>query len=200
METTERRYVGKLECRAAADGSDDLVIVGYASVFDVETERWPGSYEVVRRGAFTETLKADDQVAYWVHDKTQPLARKSAGTLILEEDAIGLKAEIRMANTAINQDRYASVKRGDVKGMSIGFMVQPDGQQWSMKASGSELREITRMMVFDVGPHPDPQFPETTLEARSRWDQERPKDLHPAVAPVEVEIAQARGRLLSLDL
>lgn len=200
METTERRICGNIECRAAGDGSDDLIIAGYAALFDAETERWPGSYEVVRRGAFTETLEKHDQVAYFAHDKTMVLARKSAGTLTLEEDATGLRVEIRMANTAINQNHYASVKRGDVKGMSFGFVAHPDGQRWSVLPSGGELRELTRVMVFDVGPHPDPQYPGTSLEARARWDAARPKDLKPAAeAPAEVEHEQARVRLMALD-
>lgn len=199
IETTERRFAGKIECRGAEDGSD-LVLVGYAVIWNAETQRWPGSFEVFRRGCFIESLGSYDTVAYWVHEKPAPLARMSAGTLLVEEDETGLKVEIRMANTAVNQDRYASIQRGDVKGMSIGFIPQPDGQRWSLRPNGDEVRELTRATLTDVGPHPDPQYPETMIEARARWDAQRPKDLQqPAEMPVEVAHAQARATLMRLE-
>lgn len=202
MEKSERRWNQTLEVRAAGETSSDLVLVGYAAKFDVETMRWPGSFEVVRRGAFTETIKNDDPIAYWVHEKREVLGRKSSGTLTLMEDAIGLFVEIRMANTVINQNYYESVRRGDVRGMSFGFFAHPDGQIWSVRADGSELRELTRVMLVDVGPHPDPQYVETEIEARSKWDANRPKPQSeaPATVPVEVEHAQARVILEGLLL
>lgn len=193
METKERRYTGILEVRAAGEGSDDLVLEGYAAVFDIESQLWPGRLEVVRRGAFAQTIQGDDIMAYWAHDMTQVLGRKSAGTLSLEEDAKGLKVQIRMANNAINQARYDNAKRGEVKGMSIGFIAQPDGQQFSLRPDGTEIRELTRVMLIEVSPHPEPQFPETELEARAKVAWHGKKVEEPA-APVDVAHAQARVR------
>lgn len=200
-ETMEKRFHAEVECRAASDGSGDLILAGYAAVFDVETERWPGFREVFRRGAFAESLQNSDVLALWMHDYSQPLGRKSGGTLTLEEDSHGLRVEIRMANTVINQNRYSDVQRGTVKGMSIGFIAHPDGQRFSSLVNGAELRELTRVNLLEVSPHSDPQYTETSIEARAKVDAQRPKQAEkPAEVPVEVQHAQARAVLMASEL
>lgn len=198
MEKAERRYSARLEARAAGEGSSDLVLAGYAAVFDVEANMYPGCVEVFRKGAFAETLQRDEIRAYWCHEDSMVLARTSSGTLSLSEDDKGLLAEIRMANTVVNQNYYASVQRGDVKGMSIGFMVQPDGQVFSVRQDGTQVREITRVVLIEVSPHPDPQYTTTELEARAKaaWAAA------PGVAKWEDEVARARATasLMAFDL
>ena len=75
--------------RAAGEGSSDLVLAGYAAVFDVEANMYPGCVEVFRKGAFAETLQRDEIRAYWCHEDSMVLARTSSGTLSLSEDEIG---------------------------------------------------------------------------------------------------------------
>ena len=51
------------------------------------------------------------------------------GTLVLEEDDIGLKVRISPPDTSWAKDLVTSIKRGDISQMSIGFLVEED--KWS---------------------------------------------------------------------
>lgn len=104
--------------------SEDGTFKGYASVFgNVDSYK-----EIVEAGAFAQALKDRRKEGpvpiLWQHDSTQPIG----GDENLSEDDHGLKAdgfllvnEIPMARQA-----HALLKRGVVKGLSIGYMVERD--------------------------------------------------------------------------
>ena len=104
----------------------DAVIVGHASVFDSWSETLGGMFpfkEIVRKGAFKDTIQEDDIRALFNHDPNYVLGRNKAGTLELEEDEVGLKVKITPPNTSWAKDLTESIRRGDISQMSIGFVV-----------------------------------------------------------------------------
>jgi HK97 family phage prohead protease len=117
-----------VELREAADGS--LVLAGHASVIERPYEM-PGYTERVQRGAFKRTLSENPDVALLLNHEGLPLARTTAGTLRLAEDAVGLAVEANL-NPA-DPDTAAAVgklRRGDLdEQMSMAFSAT--GRSWS---------------------------------------------------------------------
>ena len=85
----ERRYFAVEELRAD-DG--DGTIQGYAAVFDSPSLNLGGFREIVRPGAFTQSVQRDDVRALFNHDPNFVLGRTKSGTLALLEDERGRKA------------------------------------------------------------------------------------------------------------
>jgi hypothetical protein len=96
-----------LEKRQAGDNVDvPPRIVGHAAVFDQLSEKlgW-GFREIIRPGAFTQTLKDKDDVRALVdHDPSKILGRTTAGTLDLREDKKGLAVDIDTPDTTVGRD------------------------------------------------------------------------------------------------
>lgn len=158
----ERRAIeGKLETRAQGEGARKLV--GYASVFDSLSQVIWGFREQVRPGAFAETI-GDDVRALWNHDPAYVLGRTTAGTLALEEDDHGLHVEIDPPETPLVESFLASVERGDVSQMSIGFAVLED--DWSLDEQNQLIRTVIKAKLYEVSPVTFPAFTETEIGLR----------------------------------
>lgn len=145
----------------------DGVIVGHASVFNSWSETLGSIFpfkEIVRKGAFTETIEKDDIRALFNHDPNYVLGRNKAGTLSLEEDDIGLSVKITPPNTSWAKDLTESIKRGDISQMSIGFIVEED--TWGTK-DGIDIREIKKVQLFDVSPVTFPAYTKTDVGVRA---------------------------------
>jgi HK97 family phage prohead protease len=164
--TTEYRLLSKdlsMETRAD-DGAN--VINGYAAKFDSPTEIWPGFTEVVKRGAFADSIKRKDDVAALVdHNTSMLLGRSTSGTLRLWEDVTGLRVQIAPPDTQLGIDTVKLIKRGDLQGMSFGFIVRKDSMDY--KADGSVLRELQAVDLFDVSVVTFPAYDSTEVWARS---------------------------------
>lgn len=107
---------------------------GYASVFD--NMDWYG--DVVRRGAFTETLakwKARGKLPplLWQHKSDTPIGPH----LEMYEDEKGLFVVGKLLVDAIEKAReaYALLKAGVISGMSIGFDTPEGGMVYDGKAN-----------------------------------------------------------------
>ena len=175
---TQRIAFDSVEWRAETREADSaMVLTGYAAVFDKPT--MIGNYfrEVIRPGAFTNAIQNDDVRALWNHDSNIVLGRTKSGTLQMTQDETGLRVSITLPDSNEGRDKYASVARGDVDGMSFGFRVPAGGERWSFDADGIELRELINLSVFDVSPVAYPSYQETEIEARSVLDAARANGL-----------------------
>lgn len=114
---------------------------GYLSVFDVID-----SYrEVVAPGAFSETLSAWKQKErmpplLWQHRSGEPLGPFTK----LEEDKKGLyfEAQLLVDDIARAKEAYALLRAKVISGMSIGFSVMPDGEEYDSRAGIVVLRKV----------------------------------------------------------
>lgn len=147
-----------MEVREAAGAPTQ--IVGYAAVFGVEAHG-----EVIKKGAFKRSLAGERDVrAYWQHDTRFPLGRQSNGTLKLKEDARGLWCEITPnPETSWGRDALASVGRGDVQGMSFGFMPVTASEK---VVQGQRVTELVEVELFEVSAVSEPWYEATTAAAR----------------------------------
>lgn len=155
----------------ADDGSS---FEGYAAVFDEEAYfelRGVGQVaEVVKRGAFRKALASGDNVPMLYHhlETHPPLATTRGGTLRLEEDAKGLRVQAQIAKGYIGDAVRELVRRGDIPGMSWGFIAGKDNSSFRRRGS-TLLRTLTGFKkILDVSPTWDPTYRGTEAELRSR--------------------------------
>ena len=141
-------------------------IIGHAAVWDSETEIFDGYHEVVRRGAFSKTIRESDVLGLFNHDPNIPLGRLSAGDLVLDEDDRGLRYEIDIDHE--DSDARSVVRKiqtGKVRGSSFGF--RPVKAPESVRDDGTVLRELHEVQLFDVSPVVYPAYQETDTQLRA---------------------------------
>jgi HK97 family phage prohead protease len=154
----------QFQTRAA---NDDLFIEGYFSVFNSEYPLWEGASEIVKPGAFTNSVSGDVR-ALINHDSSLVLGRTKAGTLTLRQDARGLWGSIRINRDDVDaMNLYARVQRGDVDQCSFGFDIKRetfvdlgDGKcRW-------EIEEVDPL--YEVSVCTFPAYTETSVSARKQ--------------------------------
>ena len=138
-------------------------------LYDLESEpfwtAWGSVVEVIREGAFDHSLKTGrDVVALWSHRSSEPLGRRSAGTLSLWSDSIGLHYEVMLPLTRRARDLVQWVERGDVSGSSFGFVVREGGERYTQRPNGSVLRELLSVNIWDVSPATYPLYPDNAAK------------------------------------
>jgi len=161
----ERRIIAA-EIRAETGDDGGKVIVGHGAVFNQEAEIFEGVFEVVRPGAFTNTIQVADVRALKNHDPNYILGRNKAGTLKLSEDEVGLAYRILIdPNVSYANDLHSSLLRGDITQSSYAFL--PVIEKWTVRDDGSEFRELMEVELFDVSPVTYPAFVGADAQARS---------------------------------
>ena len=141
-----------IERRGAAGGlraSGNRVLTGYAATFNEET-RIGGFTERIRPGAFSKSLASGrDILALLDHRADALLGRTKSGTLKLFEDDKGLAFELRLPDTQAGRDLVALAERGDVGGMSFGFIAEDEAWTGETRELRSvELHEISVVQAF----------------------------------------------------
>lgn len=150
---------------AEAPRAQGRKLTGYAAVFNAPAQI-AGFTEVIRPGAFKESLtQGRDILALIDHKPTQILGRTKSGTLRLWEDEKGLAFEIDLPDTSQARDLLALAERGDLGGMSFGFIVPEGGQSWK----AHKTREIVKAELHEISVVKSwPAYAGTSVEARSK--------------------------------
>lgn len=160
IDAAEKRTV-TTEVRLTGAGTR---IGGYAAKFNTEASGLPFR-EMIAPGAFRRSLQSGQDVFLLVNHDTSaiPLARRSAGTLAVSEDNVGLwiEADLDPANPDA-ASLLSALKRGDVDKMSFAFTVAPDGQR---KADG--LRTLIDLDLHEVSVVTWPAYGDTTVGMRA---------------------------------
>lgn len=152
-----------IEVRAEADQA--ARIVGHAAVFNSLSEDLGGFREQIAPGAFAKAIGGDVR-ALFNHDPNWVLGRSIAKTLTMAEDARGLAVEILPPDTEQGRQVLASVRRGDVSGMSFGFTTLAD--EWRKQTDGSWVRTLKDLTLFDVSPVTFPAYRQTDVGVATR--------------------------------
>lgn len=156
-----------VELRSEIAGSK---MTGYASVFGQYADF--GSYlETLAPTAFDGVLAdpATDVRSYYQHDSSRLLGRQGSGTLRLTTDTTGLHFELDIPDTTDGRDLRELVTRGDLTGMSFGFVA---GQEdWGHVPDGRELRtHVSVARLIEVSPVSRPAYAGTSVQLRSLAD------------------------------
>lgn len=155
----ERRAL-PLEIRAARGFPRRLE--GYAATFGTEA-RVADFIETIKPGAFSGSINSGaDILALADHDPARVLGRTRSGTLRLAEDSRGLAFDLTLPDTQAAHDVIALAQRGDLGGMSFGFVATDERWQGNRR----ELRAVKLLEISVVSAWP--AYPETTITARSR--------------------------------
>ncbi len=166
--THEIRILAGMQLEDRADEPKRLV--GYAAVFDQETDIGGYFREVIRRGAFAEAIKRDDIHALYNHDYGAVIGRRSAGTLKLAEDDHGLRIEVTPPNTQVARDLIENIRSGNIDQMSFSFGMQGGKQAWD-ETGAIPLRSIEKVgELFEVSVVPRGAYPTTEIGLRSLED------------------------------
>lgn len=180
----------------------DNNLKGYAAIFDSPSKPLMGKngtmfIEVIRSGAFTESLNNPDILALFNHKTDYVLGRVGANTLSLQEDKNGLAVDIIPPNTTIGNDTVISVKRGDIRKMSIGFTVEKE--RWTRDENGNPLREILKLTLYEVSLVAVPAYDATSIFVRSNELIEVPNvEIDRLQSPTNSTRARYKTRFLSL--
>lgn len=143
----------------------DHVLSGYALEWNKQSHLIENRFkEQFAPGAFTDSLKSADVRALFSHDVTRVLGRTKNNTLRLEEDSVGLRFEIDLPNTTLGSDTHKSVLRGDIDGVSFGFL--PVTQSWD-DSGETVIRTIHSADLLEISPVAFPAYPDSMVSARS---------------------------------
>ena len=153
----------QFQTRAA---NDDLFIEGYFSVFNSEYPLWEGASEIVKPGAFTNSVSGDVR-ALINHDSSLVLGRTKAGTLALRQDEHGLWGSIRINRDDVDaMNLYARVQRGDVDQCSFGFDILDEETEF--RDNGEIHWTIKKVKLYEVSVCTFPAYTETSVSARKK--------------------------------
>jgi len=159
MTLETRTLTRPVEVRAAQNGR---TIGGYAAVFNSTADIGGSFREVIAPGAFASAMSADVR-ALIDHDSGRVIGRTTAGTLRLSEDATGLAVEIDLPDTTDGRDLAVLMERGDVSGMSFGFIVTK--QTWD-ETGPIPTRTIEAVDLREVSVVAFPAYDDTSIALR----------------------------------
>lgn len=166
MDKTElRELTTQIEIREGENGVRTLT--GYAVKWEMKSHVL-GYYkkfrEQFKKGAFTESISKHDQRFLWSHDTSKVLGRTKNNTLRLFEDEIGLRFELDLPETTLGEDTYKSIKRGDVDGVSFGFIME--SHETEEPDDDLMLRTVTKAKLLEVSAVAFPAYPDSEVSAR----------------------------------
>ena len=150
---------------------DSVLITGYVNAVErlskPITENLYGKVrtflERIKAGAFRQALKRNDNVLVLLnHDENRVLASTGDGNAVLEEDNIGLRAEI----TITDEEVVEKAKAGKLNGWSFGFNANNDELT---EFGDDEVRTVTDLDLVEVSILDDtkqPAYYGTSIEAR----------------------------------
>ena len=148
--------------------------------------------ERIRAGVFRDALKRNDEVLVLLnHDNNRVLASTKDSTAVLEEDNIGLRAEITITDTEVVQ----KAREGKLTGWSFGFVCNDD----ELTSEGNdEIRTVTNMELREVSILDDTKAPAyygTLIETREGGAEV----IHIRVEAINEPEAQEESQTVSLD-
>ena len=197
----EFRTLHVTELRAADDGN---TISGYAAVFNSPSEDLGGFTETINPKAFDRTLAGNPDIRALVnHDTGRVIGRTKSGTLKLSVDSRGLKMDCALPDTNDGRDIRELVKRGDISGMSFGFMANDETWSFTKDADGDEAatRELLDVDLFEVSIVAFPAYPATSVAARDLWPDGTPELVETrGKKPGQVDLKAEEARVASEKL
>lgn len=161
MTLETRTLTRPVEVRAAGDSG--RTIAGYAAVFGSTADIGDSFREIIAPGAFSGAVSSDVR-ALIDHDSGRIIGRTTAGTLRLREDDTGLAVEIDLPDTTDGRDLAVLIERGDVSGMSFGFVVTK--QMWD-ETGPVPTRTIQAVNLREVSVVAFPAYDDTSIAMRS---------------------------------
>ena len=152
--------------------NDSVVISGYVNA----VERWSKPLranlrgmmlrfiEKIKAGAFKNALKRNDNVKVLLnHNSDRELANTKDGTAILEEDNIGLRAEVTITDAEVVE----KARNNKLVGWSFGFYSNSDDVDESGSIATRTVNDMDLVEVSILDDTKSPAYYGTSVETRS---------------------------------
>lgn len=155
------------EQRGDSDGNHEMIVEGYAVVFES-----PQTYEyteVIDRNSLNTTDMKDCVLRYNHSSEAFSLARTRNHSLELTIDNNGLYVRAKIIDTQYGRDFYKMIQEGLVDKMSFAFSVTKD--EWDNETKTRRILEIDKL--YDVSAVDQPFYEDTSIFARSLADFEK---------------------------
>ena len=154
----------------ALDNTDEMIVEGYAAVFDTVTNLgW--MKEEIDRHAFDNPDMSDIVMKYNHEHSILPMARTRGGTLQFNIDDHGLKIRAKLPETSVNKDIYTLIREGVLSKMSFAFTVKR--QEYDYDTDTRKILEFDK--IFDVSVVDVPAYETTEIYARNKEQYEEEK-------------------------
>jgi uncharacterized protein len=168
------------------DSNDGRRLSFYAAIFDApaRVEDWSGMYtEVIKPGAFASALAdtSTEVIATVSHDEKRTFAKRSDGSLLIQEDPKGLYASCWLPETELGDQILRRVKAGELNGCS--FQFRPIESKYH-----NGMIERRRVELADVCLTGNPLYPQTKGEVLLRSE--------PTADPDKVRYLIVKAKLL----
>lgn len=173
---------------------DSVVVAGYVNAVERYSKpiranlrgKMQRFIEKIKAGVFKNALKRNNNVKVLLnHNHDRELANTQDGTAILEEDNIGLRAEVTITDAEVVE----KAKNNKLVGWSFGFYSNSDEVA---EEATMATRTITDMDLVEVSILDDsrsPAYNGTSIETRSEGEQEY--EIRTTLEEIEAE-AQAK--------
>ena len=184
------------ELRATVNPVDDsgLILEGRPVVYDQPTvikEKFGSYTEVIRQGALDGADLSDTRLIY-NHDLSKlPLAR-TPKTMRLEVDSVGLRMVALLPDTEEGRSVHTAVRRGDLSGMSMAFVVDKGGSHYDPKTNTRTITKIKKILECSLVMFP--AYPQTSVEARAEIQGAQDKLNNPARQALIIKANKIRLR------
>jgi HK97 family phage prohead protease len=195
--TMAKREIRSITELRAEQSGDDMVLTGYAALFNSKSKDLGGFVEEIAPGAFTRSLKEKADVkATFNHNPDLILGRTKAGSLTLTEDERGLRWRCVLdRDNSFHRDLYASVKRMDIDECSFAFTVTKDNQDWRAEQIGEDawiaVRTLKDVDLIDVSAVTYPAYNGTSVDARCLFPDGEIVEIRSAIESLKAQRAQA---------
>lgn len=135
------------------------VLRGYAVVYGQRSqlihEKGRTFYEVIDRGAFTESMKSRNVTFVFRHNDDAEYGDTKSGTLKLAEDDVGIHFEMPLPPYA--NSLREKIKTGVVRGMSFSFLPR------DLYRDNEGVVHVRKGELLHVSPVYNPAYPQTTV-------------------------------------
>ena len=174
----QERIVELRELRAESSESEEMILEGYAAVFDNPTVLWKDENgveykEIIDRNAFTTCNMKKCCLKYNHESGVPPLARVRGGSLELNIDDYGLHFWAKLFNTQSARDIYEIVKAGGIDECSFAFTVNKD--EYDRETHTRTIKSVDTL--FDVAVVDNPAYSGTSVAAvRSFFEADAEKE------------------------
>ena len=168
IQTKEIRIFSNIfEIREDKEGKRE--IEGYALEWETLSEElgWWFTYrEKFRKGAFRDYLKDKDTDTKLLlsHDTTKVLARSKYKTIEFKEDNTGLWFKADLPDNTIGNDTVESVKRRDIDGVSVGFIMKK--QEWDETDEDNVVRTVITADLPEISLTAWPAYTSSSVDTR----------------------------------
>lgn len=152
------------------DEDKQVYVEGMGIVYNSKTEIYPGIFESILPGAFSESLSTFRTVKSFINHKPSEIlstTRSEPALEILDGDNF-LEFSAPIPPTTYGNDLIVNLKRGNIKGASFSFSISENGDHYKKLPDGSLHRTITEATIYEVGPVTNPAYEQTEVSLRNK--------------------------------